>query len=210
MSRDRTVCWCFFFFQAEDGIRDYDVTGVQTCALPICLNEHFDSLREEFPDLPSQVQADPEAIESAKEAFRGIEDSFPELRAKYLDQILPEAFALVKNAARRLVGETIQVCDQPIEWDMIHFDVQLIGGISLHRKMIAEMQTGEGKTLVATLPVFLNALTGLGVHVVTVNDYLARRDSEWMGAVFLKEDWQQVRQGVEVKEVKEIEESGEL
>lgn len=148
------------------------------------LNEHFASLREDFPDLPAQVMAAPESIETAKEAFREIEDSFPELRAKYLDQILPEAFAVVKNAARRLVGETIQVCDQPIDWDMIHFDVQLIGGISLHRKMIAEMQTGEGKTLVATLPVFLNALTGLGVHVVTVNDYLARRDSEWMGAVF--------------------------
>jgi preprotein translocase subunit SecA len=67
---------------------------------------------------------------------------------------------------------------------MVHFDVQLIGGIALHRGMIAEMQTGEGKTLVATLPVYLNALTGLGVHVVTVNDYLARRDSEWMGALF--------------------------
>ncbi len=67
---------------------------------------------------------------------------------------------------------------------MIHFDVQLIGGVALHRGMIAEMQTGEGKTLVATLPVFLNALTGLGVHVVTVNDYLAKRDAEWMGALF--------------------------
>ena len=71
-----------------------------------------------------------------------------------------------------------------MEWEMVHFDVQLIGGIALHRGMIAEMQTGEGKTLVATLPVFLNALTGKGVHVFTVNDYLARRDSEWMGSVF--------------------------
>ena len=84
----------------------------------------------------------------------------------------------------RLCGQTIDVCDQPVQWEMVHFDVQLIGGIALHRGMIAEMQTGEGKTLVATLPVFLNGLTGMGVHVVTVNDYLARRDSEWMGAVF--------------------------
>lgn len=99
----------------------------------------------------------------------------------YLDKILPEAFAVVKNAARRLVGYTYSVCDQPMTWDMVHFDVQLIGGIGLHRGMIAEMATGEGKTLVATLPLYLNALTGRGVHLITVNDYLARRDSEWTG-----------------------------
>ena len=148
------------------------------------VGERLSGLREEFPELPARVEASAESIEAAKEAFREIEERFPELRRKYLETILPEAFAVVKNTARRLVGETIEVCDQPITWDMVHFDVQLIGGIALHRRMIAEMQTGEGKTLVATLPVFLNALTGLGVHVVTVNDYLARRDSEWMGAVF--------------------------
>jgi preprotein translocase subunit SecA len=141
-------------------------------------------LREEFPSLLAKVDASPESIEAGKNAFREIEDEFPKLRAKFLDEILPEAYAVVKNAARRLVGSTITVCDQPLGWDMVHFDVQLVGGATLHRNMIAEMQTGEGKTLVATLPVFLNALTGLGVHVVTVNDYLARRDSEWMGAVF--------------------------
>ena len=101
-----------------------------------------------------------------------------------LEEILPEAFAVVKNAARRMCGRTITVCDQPLKWEMVHFDVQLIGGIALHRGRIAEMATGEGKTLVATLPVYLNALTGRGVHLVTVNDYLARRDSEWMGALY--------------------------
>ncbi len=141
-------------------------------------------LREEFPSLPESVEPSAESIEAAKAAFRAIEDQFPRSRARYLDQILPEAYAVVKNAARRLCGSTISVCDQQLPWEMVHFDVQLVGGIALHRGMIAEMQTGEGKTLVATLPVFLNALTGLGVHVVTVNDYLARRDSEWMGAVF--------------------------
>ncbi|MEM7603640.1 MAG: DEAD/DEAH box helicase, partial [Verrucomicrobiota bacterium] len=85
---------------------------------------------------------------------------------------------------RRLCGQEWSVCDHPVKWEMVHFDVQLIGGIGLHRGMIAEMATGEGKTLVATLPVFLNALTGMGVHVITVNDYLARRDSEWMGYLF--------------------------
>lgn len=101
-----------------------------------------------------------------------------------LEKILPEAFAVVKNGARRLFGSTFQVCDYPLTWEMIHFDVQLIGGMSLHRGKIAEMATGEGKTLVATLPVYLNALTGRGVHVVTVNDYLALRDSEWMGQLY--------------------------
>jgi preprotein translocase subunit SecA len=104
--------------------------------------------------------------------------------AARLIEVMPEAFALVKNAARRLCGQEIMVRGHPLKWEMVHFDVQLIGGMSLHMGKIAEMATGEGKTLVATLPVYLNALTGRGVHVVTVNDYLAARDSEWMGAVY--------------------------
>ena len=101
-----------------------------------------------------------------------------------LDQILPEAFAAVKNAARRLVGRPVVVCDHELTWDMVHFDVQLIGGIALHQGRISEMATGEGKTLVATLPLYLNALTGKNSQLVTVNDYLARRDSEWMGYLY--------------------------
>jgi preprotein translocase subunit SecA len=103
-----------------------------------------------------------------------------------LDEILPEAFAVVKQAARRLAdrNHSFTVCDQPMTWGMVHFDVQLVGGVVLHRGRIAEMATGEGKTLVATLPVYLNALSGRGVHIVTVNDYLARRDSEWMGQLY--------------------------
>jgi preprotein translocase subunit SecA len=112
----------------------------------------------------------------------------PELQDQWkkLDEILPEAFAVVKNAARRLKERqhTFTVCDQPMAWDMVHFDVQLLGGIVLHRGRIAEMATGEGKTLVATLPLYLNALTGRGAHLVTVNDYLARRDAEWMGQLY--------------------------
>ena len=113
-----------------------------------------------------------------------IED--PEALARRLDEILPEAFAVVKNAARRLTERqvTFQVCEQPMTWNMVHFDVQLIGGIVLHRGRIAEMATGEGKTLVATLPLYLNALAGRGAHLVTVNDYLARRDAEWMGQLY--------------------------
>src|SRR5580765_6847217 len=110
----------------------------------------------------------------------------PEEQWKRLDEILPEAFAVVKNAARRLTerGHTFTVCDQPMKWEMVHFDVQLIGGIVLHRGKISEMATGEGKTLVATLPLYLNALTGRGAHLVTVNDYLAQRDAEWMGQLY--------------------------
>ena len=101
-----------------------------------------------------------------------------------VDEITPEAFAVVKNACRRLCGTDVVVRGHPIRWEMVPFDVQLVGGMALHGGKIAEMATGEGKTLVATLPVYLNALTGRGVHVVTVNDYLAARDAEWMGAVY--------------------------
>jgi preprotein translocase subunit SecA len=112
----------------------------------------------------------------------------PELPEQWarLDEILPEAFAVVKNAARRLTERQAEftVCDQPMTWNMVHFDVQLVGGMVLHRGRISEMATGEGKTLVATLPLYLNALTGKGAHLVTVNDYLARRDAEWMGQLY--------------------------
>ena len=136
---------------------------------------------------------------------------------KVLDEILPEAFAIMKSTARRFAqNPVIKVLatdfdrdlstskefvtiegdyalwqnhwiagGNEVTWDMIHYDVQLIGGIVLHQGKIAEMATGEGKTLVATLPVFLNALAGKGVHVVTVNDYLSKRDSEWMGPLYM-------------------------
>jgi preprotein translocase subunit SecA len=101
-----------------------------------------------------------------------------------LDDLLPEAFAAVKLACKRLCGKSWDVCGLPLAWQMVPYDVQLIGGLMLHEGKIAEMATGEGKTLVATLPLYLNALTGKGVHLVTVNDYLARRDSEWMGEIY--------------------------
>ncbi|MCW8817517.1 MAG: preprotein translocase subunit SecA, partial [Ignavibacteriaceae bacterium] len=101
-----------------------------------------------------------------------------------LNQLLPEAFAVVKSTCERLLGKSWTIVGNKITWDMVPYDVQLIGGIVLHQGKIAEMATGEGKTLVATLPIYLNALTGRGVHLVTVNDYLAQRDSEWMGEIF--------------------------
>src|SRR3989441_7809090 len=101
-----------------------------------------------------------------------------------LDELLPEAFATVREACRRLLGSKVVVTAHELAWDMVPYDVQLIGGIVLHQGKIAEMATGEGKTLVATLPLYLNALPGKGAHLVTVNNYLARRDSQWMGHLF--------------------------
>jgi len=101
-----------------------------------------------------------------------------------LDGLLAEAFATVREACRRLTGSKLVVTAHELTWDMVPYDVQLIGGIVLHQGRIAEMATGEGKTLVATLPLYLNALAGRGAHLVTVNNYLARRDSQWMGHLF--------------------------
>ena len=138
-------------------------------------DEQFKSLSDD--DLRSKTAA-------WKEEFSKISE--PAEQWRRLDEILPEAFAVVKNAARRLKerNHSFTVCDQPMTWDMVHFDVQLVGGMVLHRGRIAEMATGEGKTLVATLPLYLNALTTRGAHLVTVNDYLARRDAEWMGQLY--------------------------
>ena len=105
-------------------------------------------------------------------------------KGESLDSMMCEAFAVVKNACRRMVGRTYQVCGHDLVWDMIPFDVQIIGGIVLHQGKIAEMATGEGKTLVATMPLYLNALSGHNCQLVTVNDYLALRDSQWVGRVF--------------------------
>src|ERR1700723_3623686 len=140
------------------------------------INQHEAELQKVSDDVLRQKTAD------WKARLARIEDQ-TELAAA-LEEILPEAFAVVKNACRRLRGQEIIVRGHPLKWEMVPFDVQLIGGISLHSGKIAEMATGEGKTLVATLPVYLNALTGRGVHVVTVNDYLAARDAEWMGQIY--------------------------
>src|SRR5882762_5562491 len=123
----------------------------------------------------SQVNAlEPVIQPLSDEALRAKTDEFRERlsRGETLNDLLPEAFAVVREVGRRVLN-------------MRHFDVQLIGGAVLHSGKIAEMKTGEGKTLVATLPAYLNALEGKGVHVVTVNDYLARRDMEWMGPLYM-------------------------
>jgi preprotein translocase subunit SecA len=107
-----------------------------------------------------------------------------EITSAFLDDLIVEAFAVVKQACKRLVGKEWEAAGNKIRWNMVPYDVQLIGGIVLHQGKISEMATGEGKTLVATLPMYLNSLAGRGVHLITVNDYLAKRDSEWMGEIF--------------------------
>ena len=130
---------------------------------------------DKIQNLISAINGKESEIKSLKESdFKQRTENFKKSAQNgsfNLDQIIPETFALVREAARRTLGER-------------HYDVQLAGGLMLHKGKIAEMKTGEGKTLVSTLPAYLNSLTGMGVHIVTVNDYLAKRDSTWMGKVF--------------------------
>ncbi|MEZ4875116.1 MAG: preprotein translocase subunit SecA [Flavobacteriaceae bacterium] len=164
----------------------------------------------------AEVEEDIDVKEDIYNRIDSLKDERYEIEKKSLNEILPEAFAVVKETAKRFKDNaTLTVTASPFDreisatkdyvtlegdkaiwsnswdaagkevtWDMVHYDVQLIGGIALHQGKVAEMQTGEGKTLVATLPVYLNALAGNGVHLVTVNDYLAKRDSAWMGPIF--------------------------
>lgn len=123
-------------------------------------------------------------VQAIKDEIEALEKQLHEETEEILNEILPEAFAIVKETCRRHVGKEWLVAGTTIQWNMIPYDVQLIGGVVLHEGKIAEMATGEGKTLVAVLPTFLNALTGRGVHIVTVNDYLAKRDCEWMKPIY--------------------------
>ncbi len=142
-------------------------------------------IREKIDHLNRRLQSNEEFERHT--VYDELDELNEELTARYeeiLDEILPEAFAVVKETCKRLVGKTWTVMGHKTTWDMVPYDVQLMGGVVLHQGKISEMATGEGKTLVATLPIYLNALTGRGVHLVTVNDYLAQRDSEWMGEIF--------------------------
>jgi len=146
----------------------------------------LDPLRMELADLEARFREETEDSERNRIDNR-IDDTRKQLKAltkSTLDDFLPEVFALVKDTCRRLLGQSFDVRGHATEWNMVPFDVQLIGGMALHDGKIAEMATGEGKTLVATLPLFLNALVGRGAHLVTVNDYLASRDAEWMSPIF--------------------------
>lgn len=143
-------------------------------------------LRADLVETEAKYREEPDEKERSvlDREIDSIKKELKQLTKETLDDYLPEVYAIVKDTCRRLLGFKYQIRGHEVEWNMVPFDVQLIGGIALHDGMIAEMATGEGKTLVAVLPLFLNALVGRGTHLVTVNDYLAQRDSEWMGPVY--------------------------
>ncbi|HEX8359747.1 MAG TPA: hypothetical protein VF613_06565, partial [Longimicrobium sp.] len=172
-------------FERLQGLSDEELRG-QTERFREHIREALAEVEAELAELREQKRQTDVAAEREAIAQRigEAEERRKEALEAVLDEILPEAFATVKAAAARLVGTEAIVTGQPIPWDMVHYDVQLIGGITLHQGKVAEMATGEGKTLVATLPLYLNALTGRGAHLVTVNSYLAQRDSEWMGHLY--------------------------
>src|SRR5204863_286032 len=164
----------------------------QTEKLRGVIRERTNELETRVADLRERKRAAADPAEREKidaelsgpDGRGGVEGDLRREIAEVLDEILPEAFATVREVCRRLLGSKVQVTGHELTWDMVPYDVQLMGGIELHLGKIAEMATGEGKTLVATLPLYLNSLPGKGVHLVTVNSYLARRDSQWMGHVY--------------------------
>ncbi len=158
----------------------------QTEKLRGILRERVGELEAELTGLRETKRTSADAAQRSRLERRisDLEERLKGETATALDEVLPEAFATVREACRRLLGTKVIVTGHDLSWDMVPYDVQLIGGIVLHQGKIAEMATGEGKTLVATLPVYLNALAGHGVHLVTVNNYLSRRDSQWMGHLY--------------------------
>ena len=199
-----------FFSNLFGGKKEKDVSLLQPLVVEI--NEQFallqslsdDELRAKTQEFKNRIA---ESVKEIKEQIAEIHEqlktendetkrdelytSFDALEKEELAtiketlvELLPEAFAVVKETCRRMLGQEFDVVGYKLKWEMVPYDVQLMGGIVLHQGKIAEMATGEGKTLVAVAPMYLNALAGKGVHLVTVNDYLARRDSEWMGKIF--------------------------
>jgi len=173
------------YFDEYQKLTEEELRG-KTVEFRARVQEAIKETEEKIAELREQLKKDDDFAtkEPLIEQLDALEKERNELTADALEELLPEAFALVKEACRRLVGTKFDLLGNPVIWDMVPFDVQLIGGMVLHQGKIAEMATGEGKTLVATMPMYLNALPGRGVHLVTVNDYLAKRDSVWMGQVF--------------------------
>jgi preprotein translocase subunit SecA len=171
--------------QALAAKSDAEVQG-QTALFRQRLHQRTGELEAEVTRLRTAKHAcaDPDERDGLDRELLSAERALHKETAAALDDLLPEAFATVREACRRLVGSKFLVTGHELTWDMVPYDVQLIGGMVLHQGKIAEMATGEGKTLVATLPVYLNALPGTGLHLVTVNNYLARRDSQWMGHLY--------------------------
>jgi len=171
-----------------EGLKDYseDQLKERIQQIKAEIKAKLQPLQEELAELEQRYRDEAEESERTR-VDNDIDRTRKELKAltkSTLDDFLPEVYAIIKDTCRRLLGYKYQIRGHEVEWNMVPFDVQLIGGMALHDGIIAEMATGEGKTLVAVLPLFLNALVERGAHLVTVNDYLAMRDSEWMGPVY--------------------------
>ena len=205
-------------FEAALEALSHDELRAKTTEFKAKIAEANAEIDKKIADLSQEAETteDIDAREDIYDQIDALKDDAYKVTEDVLNDILPEAFAVVKETAKRFVNNTSitvtanefdrsisgekdyvvlddnkavwanswDAAGKPITWDMIHYDVQLIGGVAMHQGKIAEMQTGEGKTLVATLPVYLNALAEKGVHLVTVNDYLAKRDSAWMAPIF--------------------------
>ena len=150
------------------------------------LRERTADQSPQLRELEEQLRGDlePDERERLSDELDRLDEEVRQLEVQTLNEIMPQAFALVKEVCRRLLGKTWKRAGENVEWDMVPYDVQLFGGIVLHEGRITEMATGEGKTLVATMPLYLNGLTGRGVHLITHNNYLALRDAMWMGPIY--------------------------
>ena len=205
-------------FEVSTAALSNDALRSKTQEFKSKISEACKALENSISELYSEADTteDIDRKEDIYQEIDGLKDDVYAKTQEVLDAILPEAFSVIKETAKRFVdnpqievtaspydrelsgskdyvtlngdkaiwANSWDAAGKPITWDMVHYDVQLIGGVAMHQGKIAEMQTGEGKTLVATLPVYLNAITGKGVHLVTVNDYLAKRDSAWMAPIF--------------------------
>ena len=171
-------------YEKIKSLSDEELKG-KTAEFKEKIQNHVSETKQKIEEIKTRLQTDEDFDRhGAYDELDQLEDQLNDQYEEVLNEILPEAFAVIKATCERLVGKSWTVMGNKITWDMVPYDVQLMGGVVLHQGKIAEMATGEGKTLVATLPIYLNALTGRGVHLITVNDYLAQRDSEWMGEIY--------------------------
>ncbi len=171
--------------QALQSLSDVELQA-KTAQFRTRMKERTANQLQRFAELENLLHGDlePDERDRLNDEFDELDRAIRDHEAEFLDEIMPEAFAMVKEACRRLMGKQWDRAGEAIEWDMLPYDVQVFGGIILHQGKIAEMATGEGKTLVATMPLYLNALPGRGAHLITHNEYLARRDAMWMGPLF--------------------------
>ncbi|MGA1465278.1 MAG: DEAD/DEAH box helicase, partial [Balneolaceae bacterium] len=176
------------FEEEIQALTDEELQG-KTAEFKQKIKEETAEVEAEIRDLKAKMDSNDESVslEDRREfadQLKALEEEWLEILEDVLDKIMPEAYAVLKDTCRRFVGRSWEVAGNQMEWNMVPYDVQLIGAVAMHQSSIAEMKTGEGKTLSAIFPAYLNALAGRGVHVITVNTYLAQRDAQWNRPIF--------------------------